>query len=128
MCNINASNQNRILDFLKSEDFKKTYDTYLTLKNDSDISFNIFSMISDYYHKENMHTDILKKFLDPNAGHEEGNKFLYLFIDMINELAQQEQQKIASYFCNLDKQLSLQAQRLEKLKQIKAACLDKMFV
>lgn len=93
MCNINASNQNRILDFLKSEDFKKTYDTYLTLKNDSDISFNIFSMISDNYHKENMHTDILKKFLDPNAGHEEGNKFLYIFIDMINELAQQEQQK-----------------------------------
>lgn len=39
-----------------------------------------------------------------------------------------EQQKIASYFCNLDKQISLQTQRLEKLKQIKAACLDKMFV
>lgn len=40
----------------------------------------------------------------------------------------EEQQKIASYFCNLDKQISLQTQRLEKLKQIKAACLDKMFV
>lgn len=40
----------------------------------------------------------------------------------------QEQQKIVSYFCNLDKQISLQTQRLEKLKQIKAACLDKMFV
>ena len=39
-----------------------------------------------------------------------------------------EQQKIASYFCNLDKQISLLTQRLEKLKQIKAACLDKMFV
>ena len=39
-----------------------------------------------------------------------------------------EQQKIASYFCNLDNQISLQTQRLEKLKQIKAACLDKMFV
>lgn len=40
----------------------------------------------------------------------------------------QEQQKIASYFYNLDKQISLQTQCLEKLKQIKAACLDKMFV
>lgn len=39
-----------------------------------------------------------------------------------------EQQKIVSYFCNLDKQISLQTQRLEKLKQIKAACLEKMFV
>ena len=42
-----------------------------------------------------------------------------------NEL---EQQKIASYFTSLDRCISLQTQRLEKLKQIKAACLDKMFV
>ena len=39
-----------------------------------------------------------------------------------------EQQRIASFFASLDKQISLQEQRLEKLKQIKAACLDKMFV
>lgn len=40
----------------------------------------------------------------------------------------EEQQQIASYFTSLDKQISLQTQRLEKLKQIKAACLDNMFV
>ena len=40
----------------------------------------------------------------------------------------EEQQQIAAYFENLDKQISLQTQRLEKLKQIKSACLDKMFV
>ena len=40
----------------------------------------------------------------------------------------EEQQHIASYFTSLDKQIALQMQRLEKLKQIKAACLDKMFV
>lgn len=40
----------------------------------------------------------------------------------------QEQQRIASYFLNLDRQITLQTRRLEKLKQIKAACLDKMFV
>ena len=39
-----------------------------------------------------------------------------------------EQKKIADYFANLDSQISLQSQRLEKLKQIKAACLDNMFV
>lgn len=39
-----------------------------------------------------------------------------------------EQQAIASYFTSLDKQITLQTQRLEKLKQIKSACLDKMFV
>lgn len=42
--------------------------------------------------------------------------------------SKKEQQCIASYFRSLDKQISLQEQRLEKLKQIKAACLDKMFV
>lgn len=39
-----------------------------------------------------------------------------------------EQQAITSYFTSLDRQISLQSQRLEKLKQIKSACLDKMFV
>ena len=39
-----------------------------------------------------------------------------------------EQRAIASFFTNLDRQITLQSQRLEKLKQIKAACLDKMFV
>ena len=42
--------------------------------------------------------------------------------------SKEEQTKIASYFRSLDKQISLQEQRLEKLKQIKSACLDKMFV
>lgn len=39
-----------------------------------------------------------------------------------------EQQQIASYFTALDTQITLQTQRLEKLKQIKSACLDNMFV
>ena len=40
----------------------------------------------------------------------------------------EEQEKIAQYFRSLDNQISLQTQRLEKLKQIKSACLDNMFV
>lgn len=39
-----------------------------------------------------------------------------------------EQIKIAAYFALFDKLITLQSQRLEKLKQIKASCLDKMFV
>ena len=42
--------------------------------------------------------------------------------------SKEEQQRIASFFRSLDTQISLQEQRLEKLKQIKSACLDKMFV
>lgn len=40
----------------------------------------------------------------------------------------EEQKHIGSFLQNLDRQITLQSQRLEKLKQIKAACLDKMFV
>lgn len=39
-----------------------------------------------------------------------------------------EQAAIGNYFSSLDTQITLQAQRLEKLKQLKSACLDNMFV
>lgn len=42
--------------------------------------------------------------------------------------SREEQQQIASFFSNIDKQTALQEQQLEKLKQIKVACLDNMFV
>ena len=52
----------------------------------------------------------------------------FLDIDIIVPKSKEEQQKIASFFSSLDSQISLQEKRLEKLKQIKSACLDKMFV
>lgn len=39
-----------------------------------------------------------------------------------------EQQRIAAYFRNLDKLIAQHATQLDKLKNLKAACLDKMFV
>jgi len=52
----------------------------------------------------------------------------FLDIDIILPKSVYEQQRIASFFTSLDKQISLQEERLKKLRQIKAACLDKMFV
>ena len=46
----------------------------------------------------------------------------------IYDCDKEEQKMIGEYFTNLDRQISLQTQRLEKLKQIKSACLDNMFV
>lgn len=78
------------------------------------------------------HAERLNKYIHPlvNKGAKNDMKVssenaLKGFI-MIPSLA--EQQAIASYFTSLDRQISLQSQRLEKLKQIKSACLDKMFV
>ena len=52
----------------------------------------------------------------------------FMTIDIVVPKSLDEQQKIADYFTNLDSQITLQTQRLEKLKQIKSACLDNMFV
>ncbi len=52
----------------------------------------------------------------------------FLDINIWKPQTKEEQRAIASYFTALDRRISLQTQRLEKLKQIKAACLDKMFV
>ncbi len=48
-----------------------------------DISFNVFTLSSDLYYRENFHSDILKAFLDPTEKHNEGNKFLAIFIKML---------------------------------------------
>ena len=58
----------------------------------------------------------------------------YIKMDTISEMIvmypsnEREQKQIGEYFQNLDRQITLQSQRLEKLKQVKAACLDNMFV
>lgn len=48
-------------------------------------------------------------------------------IDVYCPLDISEQRAIASFFTALDAQITLHRKRLEKLKQIKAACLEKMF-
>ncbi|HNW91076.1 MAG TPA: PD-(D/E)XK nuclease family protein [Bacteroidales bacterium] len=71
------------------EDFiKSRYDEELLkvkqLKDSSDPGFNIFTLISDIYYRENMHSDVIKEILDPVGKHKEGGKFLRLFIEFIN--------------------------------------------
>jgi type I restriction enzyme S subunit len=48
--------------------------------------------------------------------------------DIILPNTLEEQLRIVEYLQSLDRQIALHTQRLEKLKQIKATCLDKMFV
>lgn len=79
-------------------------------------------------------TNLWHKFMKDNGN--SGARFDRLSItdDMFVQMpilypkSEGEQKQIASFFTSLDKQISLQEARLEKLKQIKAACLDKMFV
>lgn len=76
--------------------------------------------------------DTKKFFLDATTAGASLCRKNIVWDDLYNQLIRiptvEEQEKIGSFFYSLDKQISLQEQRLEKLKQIKAACLDKMFV
>jgi hypothetical protein len=50
--------------------------------------FNVFYLISDYYYRETFHGDLIAALLAPNEKHNEGNLYINLFIDMINEQKQ----------------------------------------
>ena len=53
-------------------------------KEKSEIGFNVFKMASDFYYRENFHSFIISAFLNPTDKHNESNKFLHLFIDLLN--------------------------------------------
>lgn len=46
---------------------------------------NIFEMVSDIYHRENMHSDVLQVLLSTNANHAEKDKYLKLFLKLLSE-------------------------------------------
>ena len=47
------------------------------------LGFNAFALMSDIYHRENFHSDILCEILNPNGEHKEGKKFLQAFFDLL---------------------------------------------
>lgn len=52
------------------------------------IGYNLFTISSFTYHKENFHSDIIFSFLNPFSLHNEGYVFLELFIQYINKYFQ----------------------------------------
>lgn len=99
------------------------------------ITFSIDNSISSDYLTHFFDTNLWHKEVAERAAEGARNHGLlnigandFLDINIWKPESKSEQQAIASYFTSLDRQISLQSQRLEKLKQIKSACLDKMFV
>lgn len=92
--------------------------------------FKTNNSIDDYFLLYWFKTDTFQRMIEQ---YQEGGVRLYFFYDklckcIIKVPLKAEQQKIADYFKTLDRQITLQTLRLEKLKQIKTTCLDKMFV
>lgn len=95
-----------------------------------------------YSVREGVSADYINYYFDPSYRvnsylHPLVNKGAKNTMNISDEMALQgsilmpsykEQLMIANYFSSIDKQISLYSQRLEKVRQIKSACLDKMFV
>ena len=56
------------------------------VNNRTKIGFNAFTLTSDFYYRENFHSFIIKAFLDPKEKHNEGYKYLHLFIELLNKV------------------------------------------
>lgn len=66
-----------------------------------DECLNVFKIISDLYYRENFHRDIIYHFLNPHESHGAGNKFLFLFIDLINSIRQGKQPIVKSDYAHV---------------------------
>ena len=59
----------------------------LRKRDEFKLGFNVFSLVSDTYYKENFHSEIIYALLNPKGEHGEGCLFLDLFLDyLINSL------------------------------------------
>ena len=83
-------------------------------KLDSEFLYNIIS-------KEGLY-----KIADTSTIPQINNKHIEPYEVTIPSL--DEQRRIGAYFCNLDNLITLHQRKLEKLKNIKKSCLEKMFV
>ena len=54
------------------------------------LGFNAFALMSDIYHRENFHSDILCEILNPNGEHKEGKKFLQAFFDLLLDFCDEQ--------------------------------------
>ena len=99
------------------------------------ITFSIDDSISSDYLTQFFETTLWHKEVAERSAEGARNHGLlnigaedFLAINIVKPRSKEEQQMISDYFISIDSQITLQSQRLEKLKQIKAACLDNMFV
>jgi len=75
-------NIKQVLNDTKS--ISKEYD--ISKQDVFDIGFNAFTLASDLYYRENFHSDIIKAILNPFEKHNQGAKYLFLFIDLLNKI------------------------------------------
>jgi len=68
---------------LELRDILDEFDKAIKKRKEFELGFNIFSLVSDTYYKENFHSEIISALLNPHGEHNEGRLFLDLFLDFL---------------------------------------------
>lgn len=88
---------NRVIQERNTAELKRLADQ----KENVDLGFNLFSLISSLYHRENFHSDIVRAILDIEGKHEAGNKYLANLISLLNRTLK-EKIDISYYTSNVE--------------------------
>lgn len=76
---------NSPLDIITSVEMQQIHKMYTEVKEkNKQAAYNLFTLSSYNNQKENFHSDVIASLLNPGGRHNEGNKFLLLFIDFLN--------------------------------------------
>ena len=84
-----------------------------------ELAFNPFVLMSDTYHRENFHSDILKAILSPNDTHGEGSRFLNLFYDLLIEAARWKKEHDKTVTVS-GKEITFESNVISEIQAIKA--------
>ena len=106
------------------EDIPAIFGSYLI-----DFRFNKNQVINEffgYFYQSDLFKNQLKMIIQQSANTNINAENIKSTFIKLPSLA--EQKKISDYFQNIDHLISLHQRKLEKLKNIKKACLEKMFV
>lgn len=68
------------------DQIKTVRDTYRLIEKGTGQNFNLFSILNMETAEVKTHSRFLAELLDPNGSHDQGGKFLGLFVDYLNEL------------------------------------------
>lgn len=73
-------------DILTGQELQSIVSSYKEVQKGKRLNaWNLFNLSSYNNQRENFHSDVIASLLDPNGMHKEGDKFLMLFIDFLNE-------------------------------------------
>jgi len=78
---------NTLFEDASDQELHSIFDKFNQHKDEhKNAGFNIFNVLSDKYYYENLHSDVISIFLERNGKHNEGNRFLKIFLELLQNI------------------------------------------